>query len=254
MKPENPVSTFFESIPEIPANMDIDDPYDEHYVISLATTAQMMAESVYVIDPYKCCFRHVSSGGIFLCGRSYKEVLQLGYNFYFEVVHPDDMPLVIKAHQEVLRYVYLPDTPLHDLDYMVFNFRIRNHQKDLMVCHKMSPMSIANRIRYIFCTVTDAVCKTPGNLLAYYKTGTECSRYSFESNRWNREPVIVLTQQEKNILMLSRQGKTVEEIAAILCLSKNTIRNHREDLFQKLGVKKIHQAIVFARNNKIGDE
>lgn len=60
-----------------------------------------------------------------------------------------------------------------------------------------------------------------------------------------------LTESEKNVITLSIQGFTMSEIADRMCLSHDTIKKYRKQLFEKLGVRNITEAIIAAANNKL---
>ena len=51
----------------------------EHYLELLKSVSDAFDETVYVLDFKRRCFRFVSNKGIFLCGHTSDEVLQLGY-------------------------------------------------------------------------------------------------------------------------------------------------------------------------------
>jgi DNA-binding CsgD family transcriptional regulator len=55
-----------------------------------------------------------------------------------------------------------------------------------------------------------------------------------------------LTEPERAILMLARQGKNTKEIAGILCKSPETIHNQIKRIFFKLDVHSIQEAIEVA--------
>ena len=59
---------------------------------------------------------------------------------------------------------------------------------------------------------------------------------------WNS--TIVLTETEHNLLMMSAQGYTTEEIADRLFRSVDTMKYHRKKLFRKLGVETISEALA----------
>lgn len=248
---KKPTSLIFESVPLPPANTEPNDKFEEYCMKLLATTAGMTEESIYVINPYEPCFRFVSPGSIFPCAHSGMKIQRSGFDRFSEAVHPDDLPLVMQAYKAAVNFLYIPDVRPDDLAYIVFDFRICRHKKYLPVCHKMTPVIIDDRVRFIYCTVTDSVCETAGNLIAYYKTGEECMHYSFESYRWNRKSMTTITPQENEILILSRFGYSVETIADYLCLSPKTIQNKRTELFKKLEAKNIKQALILARNNRL---
>lgn len=63
----------------------------------------------------------------------------------------------------------------------------------------------------------------------------------------------LLTQTEKNILKEIALGKTTKEIAADKNLSFHTINSHRKNIFRKLGVNNVHEAIKYAMRAGIVD-
>ena len=56
----------------------------------------------------------------------------------------------------------------------------------------------------------------------------------------------ILTATEKEILKLIAQGKSVKEIAAIRISSAHTIITHKKNIFRKLGVNNVYEAIRYA--------
>lgn len=56
----------------------------------------------------------------------------------------------------------------------------------------------------------------------------------------------ILTHREKEILKLIRQGKSSKIIADHLCISKNTVDRHRQNILQKLSVSNSFEAITAA--------
>ncbi|WP_019215261.1 helix-turn-helix transcriptional regulator [Legionella tunisiensis] len=67
------------------------------------------------------------------------------------------------------------------------------------------------------------------------------------SNTWIRQPIgfdVRLSEQEKQCIYLSAQGKTLKEIAALLKVSTRRVNYCRQSIFQKLGCKNITSAII----------
>ena len=60
-----------------------------------------------------------------------------------------------------------------------------------------------------------------------------------------------LTDGEKAVITLSIQGYTMTEIGDKMCLSPETINKYRKQIFEKLGVRNITEAIIAATNNKL---
>ncbi|MGA8295691.1 MAG: LuxR C-terminal-related transcriptional regulator [Acidimicrobiales bacterium] len=59
--------------------------------------------------------------------------------------------------------------------------------------------------------------------------------------------VIALTPRQWEILQLLLQGKRVPAIAAELCVTRSTVRNHLATIFRKCGVHSQSELIEFFR-------
>lgn len=75
-------------------------------------------------------------------------------------------------------------------------------------------------------------------------------RYFFSHGRWQQDPLI-LNFREKHILRLSIQGFTQSEIATRVHLSIDSVKKIKQQLFEKLAVNNIHDAIHVAENQKL---
>lgn len=65
---------------------------------------------------------------------------------------------------------------------------------------------------------------------------------------------IDLTQTEREVLKLIAQGKTTKEIAAERFSSIHTINSHRKNIFRKLNVNCVHDALKYALRSGLVDE
>ena len=63
----------------------------------------------------------------------------------------------------------------------------------------------------------------------------------------------LLTKREKEILRLAVEGKTPKEIAGILYISHRTVENHKNSIFEKLGLHKMSDLIKYSIKYKIAD-
>jgi DNA-binding NarL/FixJ family response regulator len=57
----------------------------------------------------------------------------------------------------------------------------------------------------------------------------------------------ILSSREKEVLQLIERGKTSEEIADLLFISKYTVSRHRQNILEKLRVKNSIEAIRIAK-------
>ena len=56
-----------------------------------------------------------------------------------------------------------------------------------------------------------------------------------------------LTRREQEVLTLLAQRLTAAEIAERLVLSENTVKRHRTNIYQKLGVNRLRDALAVAQ-------
>lgn len=69
--------------------------------------------------------------------------------------------------------------------------------------------------------------------------------------KWHNSTPIVLTETEQNLLMMSAQGYTTEEIADRLFRSVDTMKYHCKKLFRKLGVETISEALATVMSSNV---
>lgn len=62
---------------------------------------------------------------------------------------------------------------------------------------------------------------------------------------------VVLSEIERDVLVLSAQGYTMNDIADKLCKSVDTIKACKRALFAKLEVRNIAEALSYATNNNL---
>lgn len=82
------------------------------------------------------------------------------------------------------------------------------------------------------------------NAQSYYE-------YSLEIHKWIKKEGITLSETERDVLILSAQGYTMNDIADKLCKSIDTIKACKRALFSKMGVKNIAEALSYATNYRL---
>jgi DNA-binding CsgD family transcriptional regulator len=209
-----------------------------------------LTDDMYVIDFYRRKFIYVSPRIMLLCGHTVAEALELSYDFYPKVIYGDDFKLLVRIHQVSLEYLSGLESP-RKLKYIKFNIRIVNTRQPLMIDHKLTPLyTPEGKIRIAACKVSAAVVDTPGNLMAKFDNG-ELYRYSFENGKWRSCRAIKLTPREKEILNLARHGKVGHEIADMLCINHQSLRNHESNIYRKLGTTNLMASVIYATNHSL---
>lgn len=123
----------------------------------------------------------------------------------------------------------------------------------MLINHKITPLRLnkEGKIWLTFCSVSFSSHTNAGNLEVIHKGCSTCWIYNLESKKWKEGKGIELKDVEKNVLRLSAQGYTTNEIAERLYKSIDTIKSYKRKLFENLGVNNISEAIFCAVNKKL---
>ncbi|MDR0385477.1 MAG: helix-turn-helix transcriptional regulator [Prevotellaceae bacterium] len=253
------VSQFFEGINKSSISADTDGFNAITYLPGISALSSLCIGGVFVMDFKERRLPVISSRDIFLCGFSYEEAKRLGYDFFPEIVHEDDMPLLIHAHRAILNSPYIADEKSQSgIAYFYFTVRYRNYnqfyskKQYLMICHKIKPVFINGKIRYGICMLNISVMPDSGHLKTYFNDNEKFAEYSFLDCRWEMSEIPefpFLDERDKMILRLAKHGLNQKQIAEELCISYQRIRHIVPFLYDKLGVKNMEQAIVLASNH-----
>lgn len=210
--------------------------------------------SLYIIDYSRKNFLYVSSNPLFLCGRSAEEVRKKGYEFYFEVVPPNELQKLVEINEAGFRFYYNQALGKR-LDFAIeYDFPIQTPDgHEHLIHHKLAPILLSKNgdIRLALCTVSLSPGKKAGDVCISDKTNADRFVWSFEGKRWKKQPPLVLTGREREILQLSVKGLSNAEIGECLFIDANTVKYHKKKLFEKLHADNITEAIGIAANMKL---
>lgn len=210
-------------------------------------------QSLYIIDYYKKNFLYVSSNPLFLCGHTAAEVQQLGYMFYLDHVPEQELIMLTEINRSGFNFYNKIPTEERAKYTISYNFHLLNGKKKLLINHKLTPVQLTNdgKIWLAACVVSLSSREAVGNIEMRKMDDANFWKYSLESRHWTEEKGVVLKEREKDILLLSAQGHSMNDIADKMCLSLDTIKFYRRCLFEKLEAKNITEAVAFAANRKL---
>ena len=210
--------------------------------------------SLYIIDYNRKNFLYVSPNPLFLCGHSPEEVQRKGYAFYFEVVPSDEINRLMEINEA--GYLFYYNQPVEKrLDLSIeYDFHIHtsdNHRH--LIHHKLTPVLLSEKgdIWLALCTVSLSPKKNIGEVDITNHTCTDRYVYSFEGRRWRKQPELILSDREKEILQLSVKGLSNTEIGETLFIDANTVKFHKKKLFEKLHAENITEAVGIAANLRL---
>lgn len=209
-------------------------------------------ESFYIIDYSRKEFVYVHDNPLFLCGHSAQEVQCMGYDFYAQYVHPEDIPFLFEVNDIGFRkYQELSKKEREKDGYISYDFRIKNGDIYLPVHHTLIPLVKNKRqeIVWALCKVSLTEQKCPGIIMA--KVGEKEITWNRETRCWEEIQRPQLSEKEKEIVRLSIQGFTEKEMSDKLLLSESAIKKRKKILFQKLRVKNMSEAIIYCTNKRL---
>lgn len=232
---------------------------DEDYqkINLLVSAAKAFARSthqcVYIIDYFKQNFLYVSENLVYWCGQTSDKIKDFGYKFYLDYVPDKEQQMLLEINKkgfELFNKISISER----LDYTIsYDFHIIHGRKLKLVNHHLTPMVLTKggRIWLALCTISMSARNSPGNIIMKKSGSKSYYEYCLDTHVWIKKYGITLSETERDVLTLSAQGYTMNDIADRLCKSVDTIKACKRALFSKLEVKNIAEALSYATNYKL---
>ncbi|MDY3547827.1 helix-turn-helix transcriptional regulator [Riemerella anatipestifer] len=224
------------------------------YISVVDAFARLSYKSIYVIDYQNQSFEYVSNNPLFLCGLSSQEVKELGYAFYFRNVKKEDLDLLMKINEVGFSFyerIPIEERKLYTISY---DFHLINERNKLvLINHKLTPIFLneKGKIWKAMCLVALSSNQTEGNIIISKQGSEDFWKFNLDTNIWEKEQKVKLSEREFNILELSARGFTINEIAEKIFVSSDTVKFHRRKIFDKFNVQSISEALSYAKINKL---
>lgn len=203
-----------------------------------------------------------SKGGIVAAGGEFnenspltaKEWLGLNPMGIGELIHPLDK---LKMQSFVV-YIAEYFSQLSEADRekikpsFVFRMRTRNHTYSWRIMHYPKLVYDGMFPHYVMCSISDFEFLLKDPKCAMYindkREGKHEMYYCDEElvSLKKIEKTHPLTDREIEVLALLKKGLISKEIANQLGISKNTVENHKQNMYSKLGFRKINELINYA--------
>lgn len=254
MVQRNNIDNFFRPINSDMEISDSDYARTEACVAMANALARNTNHSLYIIDYNRRNFLYVSSNPLFLCGRTPEEVQEKGYAFYFEVVPPNEMKRLMEINEAGFRFYYSQSVEKRlelSIEYDFHIYTPGNHKH--LIHHKLTPILLSEKedIWLALCSVSLSPRKDIEEVIISDCTCADRYIYSFRSRRWKKQPELIFSDREKDILQLSVKGMSNAEIGETLFIDANTVKFHKKKLFEKLHAKNITEAVGIAANLRL---
>ncbi|SFH23336.1 response regulator transcription factor [Pedobacter insulae] len=224
-----------------------------HYLEAVKAFSQLTYESIYVIDYEKMAFEYVSDNPLFLCGHSAAEVLNLGYQFYFQHVPEQDLKLLDQINEA--GFDFFKNLPASDKrQYSItYDFHLVNKDgRKILINHKLTPLFLTSdgRMWKAICIVSISHHKNAGHVVIYKQGSEQKWELSLGTSIWHKSIKPQLTKREIEILRLHAQGLTINQIAEKIFVATDTVKYYRRRIFERFGVSNMVEALSYAVSSK----
>jgi DNA-binding CsgD family transcriptional regulator len=176
---------------------------------------------------------------------------EMDTNYTNSLIHPQDLPMLIKAAIGYMRLVFSIEDVRRKKDYKaIFDYRVTGRDGHYV---RIIEQQIALELDksgnvWLALSMMDLAPENDISLpfrgrLRNHRTG---ELFHFPPEEGFPENSKMLTSREKEILKLIASGLISKEIADKLYISVNTVNTHRQRIIEKLNVNNTYEAIQYA--------
>jgi len=201
----------------------------------------------FMVDFTSQRYLHMGEGVYSMMGYSSQDFYGKGLRMAFEITHPDDLVLLKPLHQKLFALYY--ETPIRRRKELKFAFNLRVRKANGEYIHILQQtiflgINSTGEPLFDFSTVSDITEFKKDNVLTL--TVSELNAEGVYQQKYKQDfkhehPKFTARQQQ--ILELIGKGRTTREIAEALCISADTVKNHRKKILLLAGSKKIVEVV-----------
>lgn len=227
----------------------------EKLIPKLELLAKIGNSGISVFDMHRKQHIFYSPNFCEILGYSANEIIDKGHDFLDSKIHPDDYIELTKNGITLLK-LFFQFTIDEKTNYKLINeYRILNADNKyikILEQHQVLELDLYGNLWLSLSTIDvspnqDAKGKIKSQLINY-RTGKVIE---FKDMNEEKETIsISLSQRERQILQLVKEGFLSKEISDKLSISLHTVNTHRQKLLKKLNANNSMEAIVFA--SKLG--
>lgn len=216
-------------------------------LVTRLTEAHNLLSFAFMVDFPNQRYLHMGRGVYNMMGYSPDDFYREGLRMAFETAHPDDLVILKSLHQKLFSIYY--ETPIPRRKDLKFAFNLRVRKADGEYIHILQQtiflgISDTGEPLFDFSTVTDITEFMKDNVLTLTVSELNVDGvYEQKCKQDFRSDYPKFTARQQQILDLIGKGRTTREIAEDLCISVDTVKNHRKKILQLAGSKKIVEVV-----------
>lgn len=204
-----------------------------------------VCQGVYVIDYSNRKFAYMSDKMASLCGHHADTMREMGYDFYRNYVPCQEYALLKEAHRK--GFEFMERVPKEDRVHysMQYDVHIINGRRTHCTHHTLTPLALDKKghIWLALCIVTISSKNHYGHIIIKRENDGTFYEYDHHLHKWVGKSAVILTDMERSVLWMIRQGYTLTDMAEMLCRTTDTVKACRRRLYAKLGVVNMMEAM-----------
>jgi DNA-binding CsgD family transcriptional regulator len=240
---------FFKSVQEIKIEPE-DHDFANHSLKAFISISKISDASLYVVDYHQRRFAYVPPNPLFLCGYTVQEVYDWGLEYFSKVIPPRDLEMLLEINDKWHEFYYTLPLALRDRCFVSADFNLTHRSGHTVLAnYKLTPLAITRHGDTSFALILTGLStnKSPGNaFIQMLETPAKRYNYSITARKFIEEDTIDLSERERQVLKLMTNERITRNIATSLYISENTVKHHKKNIYEKLGVNCIEDAIFLA--------
>lgn len=214
----------------------------DSYIQILDGIRRLSQECIYLVDFYKGKVLYQSDIPIMLCGLE-NNIYSADENYRSQFVSEEEDMIIAEILKSWFSFLMKKDIEERKSYYLNYHYHLNNQ----LICLNMTPVFLSKDGKpwLMLCNVKLST-NSKFDYATIYKFNSSCCWSYSLSGKWIEGKQILLKEIEKQIIILSLRGKREEEIGEIIFRSKDGVKSIKRQLFRKLRVRNITEAVSYA--------
>ena len=201
--------------------------------------SSVTAPPAYILDVETKEMLYVSRYPMFIAGYTAAEAKAKGKSFFMETCVPEDKEFLGNVLPVMLKFYE--------------NLHSSKKGRSVFVAHQVAPFEVKedHKILSVLGTMSPAVISRGHDLTIRDNLGLMRWKYDFMAMKWNEYKEMQLSDTEKLIMLYVCNGLSIKQIANKLSRTESSIKNTRSEIFFKLGVGSIQEAVMTVLTHRL---
>lgn len=219
----------------------------QHYVKMAQQLSLMLYKGIYVVDLISDRLLYVSDVLQKILNKSEDEILEKGFPVLFEYVSSENLDKLRRIKNKILEGTLNLDGIDKSKMMIIMNTPMKIGGVEGSICNKIIELYSESGKSWIGMGIVAPAEYSENNEIKINVLGnSKLYEYSLDEYQWRQKELPQLSQDEKIMLSFSMSGYSVKEISKMMCKSEDTINFYKKQVFSKLRVNKISEAIAYS--------